>query len=170
MGKYPIQDAYINMLADHQRLLIEGLEAPDALHKSSYGFWNNKIPVSIINVYGTYLVDTGLDARNIAIGRRVSGELYRLGEIGLMMQRDKQYINQMLGEEAAHHLEISEGYLLVKRNRNWIKRLLPALKKQSNLIVVGAFHLPGETGLVELLRREGLLVDRIVLPGEASTQ
>ena len=166
-GAYPTQDNYIQMLADHQRLKIVGLEVPDALSKRNYGFWNNKISISIINVFGAYLVDPKIESREIAVAERVQGELYRLGEIGIMMQLDQEYVRGVLGEEeGARHLKVSDGYLLDERNENWIKRLIPALKQQSNLIVVGAFHLPGETGLIESLRREGMLVSRIALPEE----
>ena len=168
-GAYPIQDHYIQMLADHQRLKIDGLEAPDALSKRNYGFWNNSISVSIINVFGSYLIDPELESFDIAVEGRVQSELYRLGEIGLMMQSDYEYVTGVLGKEkGADHLKVSNGYLLEERNQNWIEKLLPALEKQSNLIVVGAFHLPGEAGLVELLRLEGMSVRRIVLPEESS--
>ena len=157
------------MLADHQNINIEGLEVPDALSKDNYGFWNNKIPVSIINIIGTGLVDPEVDSREIAVAGRVYAEMYRFGEIGLMMQWEHEQVKEVFGEEeGAHHLETGYGYLLDKRNKNWVNRLLPILKKQSNLIVVGASPLPGDAGLVELLRREGMTVNRVVLPEEAS--
>lgn len=166
-GTYPLQDNFIKMLADHQNLKIAGLEAPDALSKRNYGFWNNKISVSMINLLGANLVDPGLEPHEVAVNGRVFGELYRLGEIGMILRADYEYMRQVLGEEeGARHLEIGYGYLLEERNRNWVKRLLPALKQQSNLIVAGAAHLPGEAGLIELLRREGMSINRITLPEE----
>ncbi len=169
-GTYPIQDNYIQMLADHQNLEILGLEEPGALHKRNYGFWNNKTAISIFSMLGASLVDPELDSRDIAIAGRVYGDLYRRGEIGLMMQWSQEQVTEVLGEEeGAHHLEVADNYLLNERNRNWLKRLLPALNQQSNLIVVGAFHLPGKTGLIELLRREGMTVNRIILTDEAAS-
>ena len=35
------------------------------------------------------------------------------------------------------------------------------------LAIVGAGHLAGRMGLVEMLRAEGLTVERVMLPGEA---
>jgi uncharacterized protein YbaP (TraB family) len=45
--------------------------------------------------------------------------------------------------------------MLYHRNQNWVKKLLRLLPEQSLLIAVGAGHLPGAKGLINLLRREG---------------
>ena len=41
------------------------------------------------------------------------------------------------------------------RNRNWEKQMKELLPKQSTLYVVGAGHLPGEFGMINLLRNAG---------------
>jgi uncharacterized protein YbaP (TraB family) len=45
--------------------------------------------------------------------------------------------------------------LLYDRNRKWAKMLVPLLPGKSLLIAVGAAHLPGEEGVISLLRRAG---------------
>ncbi|HVS97120.1 MAG TPA: TraB/GumN family protein, partial [Puia sp.] len=45
--------------------------------------------------------------------------------------------------------------LLYGRNRKWAKKLDSLLRKKSMLIAVGAAHLPGEGGVIDLLRKEG---------------
>lgn len=54
--------------------------------------------------------------------------------------------------------EYSE-FLLGNRNRNWVHQLNSIMKKSSVLVAVGAGHLPGKDGLVELLRKEGYSVE-----------
>lgn len=54
--------------------------------------------------------------------------------------------------------EYSE-FLLGNRNRNWVHQLNSIMKKSSVLVAVGAGHLPGKDGLVELLRNEGYTVE-----------
>lgn len=44
------------------------------------------------------------------------------------------------------------------RNRNWEKQMKELLPKQSTLFVVGAGHLPGEKGIINLLREAGYKV------------
>ncbi len=51
--------------------------------------------------------------------------------------------------------------LLYKRNRNWIKKLKDILPSKSLLIAVGAGHLPGQEGVIELLRKEGYTVEPV---------
>jgi len=48
--------------------------------------------------------------------------------------------------------------LLYHRNMNWVTKLKGLLPKKSLLIAVGAGHLPGEKGVINLLRKEGFKV------------
>jgi len=48
--------------------------------------------------------------------------------------------------------------LVDKRNRRMAERLAPLLNKGGVFAAVGALHLPGDTGLVALLRKQGLTV------------
>jgi len=51
--------------------------------------------------------------------------------------------------------------LLDRRNRAWMDDLLPHLQAGNAFVGVGALHLPGEVGLVALLRAEGWTVTRL---------
>ena len=51
--------------------------------------------------------------------------------------------------------------LLYNRNRKWARELDILLPGKSLLIAVGAAHLPGKEGVIELLRREGYTVDPV---------
>jgi len=48
--------------------------------------------------------------------------------------------------------------LLYHRNQNWVQKLKSLLPKKSLVIAVGAGHLPGEKGVINLLRKEGYKV------------
>jgi uncharacterized protein YbaP (TraB family) len=54
-------------------------------------------------------------------------------------------------------------HLLYQRNRNWMKILPGLLREQSCFIAVGAGHLPGDKGLLELLRKQGYTVTPLLL-------
>jgi uncharacterized protein YbaP (TraB family) len=45
--------------------------------------------------------------------------------------------------------------LLFRRNRNWVEKLKTLLPAQQLLIAVGAGHLPGDEGVISLLRKAG---------------
>lgn len=53
--------------------------------------------------------------------------------------------------------------LLARRNRAWMGTIAQALRRGGAFIAVGALHLPGEDGLVALLRRRGIEVARVPL-------
>jgi uncharacterized protein YbaP (TraB family) len=70
-------------------------------------------------------------------------------------------INAMLGKS-----EFGSGkyddLLLTNRNKDWVNQLNRIMKKESVFVAVGAGHLPGNTGLIGLLRKEGYTVDPIL--------
>jgi uncharacterized protein YbaP (TraB family) len=51
--------------------------------------------------------------------------------------------------------------LLYGRNRKWAARLDSLLGKKSLLVAVGAAHLPGTGGVIDLLRKEGYTVEPV---------
>lgn len=48
--------------------------------------------------------------------------------------------------------------LLYNRNRNWVTKLKTLMPEKSLLVAVGAGHLPGEKGVINLLRKAGYKV------------
>ena len=52
--------------------------------------------------------------------------------------------------------------LLYRRNRNWLEKLKTILPGKSLLIAVGAGHLPGKDGMIDLLRKAGYTVTPVV--------
>lgn len=45
--------------------------------------------------------------------------------------------------------------LLYDRNRNWVVKLKELMPRNSIVVAVGAAHLPGKNGLIDLLKKEG---------------
>jgi len=52
-----------------------------------------------------------------------------------------------------------EDLLLNDRNKNWVKQLKGIMKNKSVFVAVGAGHLVGDFGLINLLRKEGYKVE-----------
>jgi uncharacterized protein YbaP (TraB family) len=55
----------------------------------------------------------------------------------------------------------SQEFLLDRRNRNWIPVMEPAMKQSTTFFAVGAGHLGGKQGVLELLRKQGYKVKPI---------
>ena len=62
--------------------------------------------------------------------------------------------------EAEQDTSIKEN-LLVKRNKNWIPKIEQLIQQKPCFIAVGAGHLAGENGILELLRKQGFTVEPI---------
>jgi len=52
-------------------------------------------------------------------------------------------------------MEDNKDLLLDKRNKNWVIQLKKIMQEQTVFVAVGAGHLPGSMGLIQLLRKEG---------------
>lgn len=49
--------------------------------------------------------------------------------------------------------------LIYDRNRNWVEKLVKMMPERAALVCVGAGHLPGDQGLLQLLRARGYTVE-----------
>lgn len=70
------------------------------------------------------------------------------------LSQDLNKIQTFILESGMSSSEIEE-HLLVSRNKNWIKPISKIIKKNKAFIAVGAAHLGGEDGVIELLRKKG---------------
>ena len=74
------------------------------------------------------------------------------------------YKNQQLKEienslnNTEFDMEENQDLLLNNRNKNWVQQLKDIMEKESAFIAVGAGHLVGKQGLIELLKKEGYIV------------
>lgn len=51
--------------------------------------------------------------------------------------------------------------ILYDRNQRMVKRMMPGLRQESIFVAVGALHLPGEGGMIDLLRKQGYKVSPV---------
>lgn len=56
----------------------------------------------------------------------------------------------------------AKKYMLDERNNNWVKILPEMMKKESVFVGVGAAHLGGEEGVINLLRKAGYIVKPVM--------
>ena len=88
--------------------------------------------------------------------------LYRTRHIGAIWSLGLQSMRLLAGaDQTAAIANAFWDRLVDTRNRRMVERMLPALREGGRVVAVGALHLPGEAGLVALLRAEGLTVERV---------
>ena len=92
---------------------------------------------------------------------------YLEGQIGLSMQIDRAHVAGLFGQDRANELvDRVDGYLVDERNAAFLTELEPLVNRGGVVIAIGAFHLPGAQGMVEMLRGAGFTVTRVPVVGE----
>jgi uncharacterized protein YbaP (TraB family) len=73
-------------------------------------------------------------------------------------------LQELLFRDAEKYPELMEDFLL-KRNKSWVAPLLKYLKKgETVFVLVGAGHLGGKNGVLELLKQKGCTVKQLDAP------
>jgi len=70
-------------------------------------------------------------------------------------------INDIVDEYMSDEYAEFKDELLLKRNKNWVPDIEKLAKDKPSFIAVGAGHLPGEGGVIDLLREEGYTVEAV---------
>lgn len=159
-GIIPIQDSRIQTLALVEGAGILALEETGRIKARLDRPDQDEFAIDFLSVYGSYL--------NPEIrwqDRATVFALYLSGRIGAMMAWDRSYVSLIL-QDNGRAVDRVNAYLLDERNRGFVAAAEEALQSGDVLVAVGAFHLPGEAGMVALLRNAGFEVTRIRLPGE----
>ena len=160
-GIPPLQDFRILLLGLDAGAKVVGLEPADAINAVLNNPARRDAALAIINIYGRLLGPFEPAARRTFFG------LYLQGRIGALMALDLRDAEAFFGaEEGRRLLDLTDGYLLRERNLTFLKSAFPLLKQGGAVIAVGSFHLPGDTGLIELLRNAGYTVERVPTRGE----
>jgi uncharacterized protein YbaP (TraB family) len=97
-------------------------------------------------------------------------ELLKMAEMGAKAEESiikltENYLKQDLEGLLEIMLEDSEpgelDDILYNRNRNWIVQMKDIMPQAPTMFVVGAGHLPGELGVLNLLKEEGYTVEAV---------
>jgi hypothetical protein len=81
---------------------------------------------------------------------------------------EERFLARFFGEAKGLRLRVLvDGYLRVERNNTFVAAARPLVDEGGAFIAVGAGHIAGPAGLVELFRRAGYRVEHVHLPGEA---
>lgn len=87
-----------------------------------------------------------------------SEQIARVWEVSKIAARE---LTGMTVEDAVAQMAETQEMLLDTRNRNWIPIIEEAATKHDNIIIaVGAAHLPGKFGVIELLNDTGWTLER----------
>ncbi|MFZ1704986.1 MAG: TraB/GumN family protein [Saprospiraceae bacterium] len=86
-------------------------------------------------------------------------------ELDMMVQmykdQDIEKMSQMISDPSSDIADYGD-ILVTERNNNWIPILMEESKKQSSFFAVGAGHLGGKDGVINLLKKQGVKVQPFV--------
>ncbi|WEZ82240.1 TraB/GumN family protein [Rhizobium sp. 32-5/1] len=84
-------------------------------------------------------------------------DLYLSGDIGMIMPMMKVVSEEKSASTEAGYADF-EQRIIIDRNKVMASRAKPILDGGNVFMAVGALHLPGEEGVIELLRKDGFTV------------
>lgn len=139
-------DMYLFKTAKEKGKIIIGLETIDeqiATFKSIPLYIQSKSLLESVRNYGK---DTEFDMEKLM-------QWYTEGNLDSLANISNDYYTDPEAQK------LFEEKFIISRNINMIERLIPLLKKGSVFVAVGAAHLPGKDGIIELLRSKGYTVE-----------
>ena len=84
---------------------------------------------------------------------------YKQGDLEGMLSESKSMESRIKQEHPEmEHFDSCQTELTLGRNTMWMPVIITNIQQCSCLIAVGALHLPGEDGLITMLRKEGYKV------------
>jgi len=111
------------------------------------------------------LLDQALEEyASIAEVHNLMVESYLKGDLGGLVAHTEDQLRELAPQ--ARQYFIDQG--IVARNRRMVEALLPELAERTVFVAVGALHLPGESGLIRLLRQAGYDLAPLPLPLSAA--
>ncbi|QRM53428.1 TraB/GumN family protein [Sinorhizobium sp. BG8] len=85
-------------------------------------------------------------------------QLYLAGDIGMIMPMMRAAVAE--DEDGTGYADF-EQRIIIDRNHRMAERGAPILDGGNVFMAVGALHLPGEEGLIELFRKQGFVITRV---------
>jgi uncharacterized protein YbaP (TraB family) len=73
-------------------------------------------------------------------------------------EQNLEELDKLINSSDETNLPNFKALLLDNRNKNWVKKLVELMPGKSLVVAVGAGHLPGDMGVINLLRKEGYKV------------
>lgn len=142
-------DTYFQTEALRQGKKVEGLETPEFQFNLLYNAISLSRQAQLL-ICTLKNIDTGVEQLKAATEAYMKQDLDKILQIS--RERNNDLCDPLPEEEAAMN---------EKRNQDWVKKLHVIMKDASTFVAVGALHLPGEKGLLNLLRVQGYTVEPI---------
>lgn len=162
-GALPVQDQRLLLYAHEAGVPVQGLEQWDTF-LAEMGQPDQQQTAQAIALIGA----AALNPDGFSASRKAAFGLYRQGRLGALMIWDRIYLQGIFGnDEAARLSGLARGYMIKDRNQQFLKAMRRPMDAGGAVIAVGAFHLPGDAGILAGLAADGYGVERVRVTGES---
>ena len=135
-------DSYFQMVATEKGKQVIGLETIEEQIEVLFGDKNYERQASL-------LIETVRNKDSVLLEMKHINNLYKQGNLNQLIELSKKRGNTMDMTDEEY------DRLIDKRNVKWTTKLPTYLEQSSCFIAVGALHLGGKNGLIQLLENEG---------------
>lgn len=111
---------------------------------------------NMAEAYSVASEDSAYAATTIQLINNLKKEQSSYGEMLKLYQEADIYSLQKISSASGGDLNV------VKRNEKWLEKIEAQIKKETTFFAVGAAHLAGSGGLIELLRKDGFIVSPVL--------
>lgn len=146
-----------SILLQHQLGKIEGFDQyfnEEAKKRKipSYGLETLEYQLKTVN---TVSIEEQAKMLMESLGTEMT-EYYNM--LGLYLADDLNGLSEAMNNAEMSTDSFIENFL-IQRNKNWIPEIEKLIRKDKTFVAVGAGHLPGEFGVIELLKNRGYTVE-----------
>ena len=106
------------------------------------------------------LFESGISTKDILEMMEASDESVTKKMVEIYKKQDLQEMYTLMTDDKLMSPE-TRKLMLDNRNMNWLKMMPNMMKKESVFFAVGAAHLPGKNGVIELLKKAGYTVKAV---------
>ena len=152
IGNYNPQeqlDTYFQTQATQKGKRVDGLETPDFQFNLLYN------GISLQRQAQLLMCTLNNIDKEVESLKRLT-DAYMKQDLETMLK-----INEERKGNQCDALPAEENALIYDRNKTWVQKLAAIMKAAPTFVAVGALHLPGDKGLLNLLKKQGYTVEAV---------
>lgn len=152
IGNYNPQeqlDTYFQTQATQKGKRVDGLETPDFQFNLLYN------GISLQRQAQLLMCTLNNIDKEVESLKRLT-DAYMKQDLETMLK-----INEERKGNQCDALPAEENALIYDRNKTWVQKLAAIMKAAHTFVAVGALHLPGDKGLLNLLKKQGYTVEAV---------
>ena len=160
-----MMDRYLQSKAEEKQYLLGGLDSPEILKRTTMDlFLGNYKPGEMLGENAAYLVCqlrkmlSQEENADLKLSLKNMSDAYRNMDLKNLLHFKNKSIEIVKGLQPMPDFDENYHFMVIGRNKIWMEKIPAFINEKSTFIAVGALHLCGDEGLINLLRDKGYTV------------